>query len=69
MRNGFMGGFGVVMPFAGVFFYQRNRIKIGLRASIAEKLRPREKEKGYVIRGGVNEHRRMPVIAEKHKKV
>ena len=29
MRNGFMGGFAVVLLFAGVFFYQRNRIKKG----------------------------------------
>ena len=27
VRNGFMGGFGIVLLFAGVFFRQRNRIK------------------------------------------
>lgn len=33
LRNGFMGGFAVVMVFAGVFFYQRNRIKKGKKLS------------------------------------
>jgi len=33
VRNGFMGGFVIVMLFAGVFFYQRNRIKKGKKLS------------------------------------
>ena len=32
-RNGFMGGFAVVLLFAGVFFNQRNKIKDGKRKS------------------------------------
>ncbi|MBL7819696.1 MAG: tetratricopeptide repeat protein [Saprospiraceae bacterium] len=33
MRNGFMGGFAVVLLFAGVFFSQRNKIKVGKKQS------------------------------------
>ncbi len=33
VRNGFIGGFGLVAIFAGVFFSQRNRIKKGKRRS------------------------------------
>jgi class 3 adenylate cyclase len=33
MRNGFMGGFMVVMLFAGIFFSQRNKIKKGKKLS------------------------------------
>ncbi len=33
IRNGFMGGFMTVMLFAGVFFYQRNKIKKGKKRS------------------------------------
>ncbi len=33
MRNGFMGGFAVVLLFAGVFFSQRNKIKAGKKQS------------------------------------
>ena len=33
IRNGFMGGFGVVILFAGVVFYQRNKIKSGKKQS------------------------------------
>ncbi|MBI5914929.1 MAG: tetratricopeptide repeat protein [Bacteroidetes bacterium] len=54
IRNGFMGGFVVVVLFAGVFFNQRNKIKVGkkqsdelllniLPAEVAEEL----KAKGY----------------------
>ena len=50
IRNGFMGGFGVVVCFAGIFFFQRNRIKKGktrsdelllniLPAEVAEELK------------------------------
>jgi adenylate cyclase len=33
VRNGFMGGFAVVLLFAGIFFSQRNKIKIGKKQS------------------------------------
>jgi class 3 adenylate cyclase/tetratricopeptide (TPR) repeat protein len=33
VRNGFVGGFAVVLLFAGVFFTQRNKIKIGKKRS------------------------------------
>jgi class 3 adenylate cyclase len=33
VRNGFAGGFVVVLAFAGVFFFQRNRIKEGKKLS------------------------------------
>lgn len=33
LRNGFMGGFAIVLLFAGVFFYQRNKINKGKRVS------------------------------------
>ena len=33
VRNGFIGGFAVVLIFAGIFFRQRNRIKIGKKRS------------------------------------
>src|SRR5205823_2025095 len=33
VRNGFMGGFAVVLLFAGVFFTQRNKIKKGKKRS------------------------------------
>jgi adenylate cyclase len=33
VRNGFMGGFAVVLVFAGVFFSQRNKIKTGKKQS------------------------------------
>ena len=33
VRNGFMGGFTVVLLFAGVFFTQRNKIKKGKKRS------------------------------------
>ena len=37
VRNGFMGGFGVVLLFAGVFFAQRNRIKNANKLILKEK--------------------------------
>ena len=37
VRNGFMGGFGVVLLFAGVFFRQRNRIKNANKLILKEK--------------------------------
>ena len=33
VRNGFIGGFAVVLIFAGIFFRQRNKIKIGKKRS------------------------------------
>ncbi|MEP6646179.1 MAG: adenylate/guanylate cyclase domain-containing protein [Saprospiraceae bacterium] len=33
MRNGFMGGFAVVLLFAGIFLSQRNKIKLGKKLS------------------------------------
>ena len=33
VRNGFMGGFAVVLLFAGIFFNQRNKIKLGKKQS------------------------------------
>ena len=42
MRNGFIGGFGLMLLFAGVFFVQRNRIGKEKKASEAEKQRSDE---------------------------
>ncbi len=42
MRNGFIGGFGLMLLFAGVFFVQRNRIVKEKKASEAEKQRSDE---------------------------
>ena len=53
VRNSFMGGFAVVLLFAGVFFYQRNKIKKGKQRSdelllniLPEEVADELKEKG-----------------------
>ena len=53
VRNGFMGGFAVVLLFAGVFFAQRNKIKAGKKQSdelllniLPEEVAEELKEKG-----------------------
>jgi signal transduction histidine kinase/DNA-binding NarL/FixJ family response regulator/predicted negative regulator of RcsB-dependent stress response len=45
VRNGFIGGFAVVLAFAGVFFRQRNRIKHGNRELQAAKERAERSER------------------------
>ncbi|HMG14610.1 MAG TPA: tetratricopeptide repeat protein, partial [Saprospiraceae bacterium] len=45
LRNGFIGGFGVVLLFAGVFFKQRNRIRIGNKKLKLAKERAEQSER------------------------
>ena len=60
LRNGFMGGFGVVVLFAGIFFGQRNRIRKGkersdelllniLPAEVAEELKAKGSSEAKLI--------------------